>query len=420
MSTQVAAATAVADPAAGESATPADAEPPVEAPAPADGVARRVDQPWRRAGLMGLSTWAAAVIVYVLVTATSWMIDDRQGPPLHRLFEAWDHWDTGHYIRISQLGYTPDRPDTHAFFPFFPLLLRGVDTILPGPALVASLVASNVACIGALVVLHRFATHEFDAVVADRVLLFLMAWPTAFFLSAGYNGSLFLLLSAAALYSMRTGRWWIAGGLGALASGTRLSGVLLAVAFLLEYGRQHRWRPRDLRPDLAAVLLIPLGLVAFSVYCWLTLGDPLAFSHAQAQWGRRFEAPWIGIMEALDTVDANPVLLQVALHNLLDVVAALGTIALLLACAVGPWRLRRDQFPLVAYAAASYLVVLVGPVGGLFPVQGAARYALELIPIFFLLARAGASRHFERLYLLPAIGLQVVFLLTFINNVWVA
>jgi hypothetical protein len=74
----------------------------------------------------------------------------------------------------------------------------------------------------------------------------------------------------------------------------------------------------------------------------------------------------------------------------------------------------------VAYAAASYLVVLVGPVGGLFPVQGAARYALELIPIFFLLARAGASRHFERLYLLPAIGLQAVFLLTFINNVWVA
>jgi hypothetical protein len=404
--------------------------------------------PWRRAWIVGGATWAAAVLGYFIVTITSWMVSDRQGPPMGQLYQAWDHWDTGHYMRISQVGYTPDRPDTHAFFPLFPLLLRVVDTIVPGPTLVASLVLSNLACIGALVMLHRFAAREFDATVADRTVLFLMAWPTAFFLSAGYNGSLFMLLSAAALYCMRAGSWWAAGGLGALASGTRLSGVLLCLAFVIEYARQHRepgtaparevpgpphsrptwrsrmqgalsWRPRAWRLDAAAILLIPTGLVAFSIYMWITLGDPLAFSHAQDFWGRRLAPPWGGIIDAWQAVLDNPLLKQVALHNLLDVGFATVSIALLLACVVGPWRLPRDQLSLIGYSAASYLIVLTGPVAGMFPIQGAGRYSLELIPIFFLLARLGASRVFERLYLFPAVGLQAVFLLTFLNNVWV-
>ncbi len=377
-------------------------------------------RPWRRSWLVGGTTWAAAVITYSLVTALSWMINDEAGPSVGRLFEAWDRWDTGHYIRIAQVGYTPDRPDTHAFFPLFPMLVRGLDAVLPGPALAASLALSNVACIGALVLLHRFSAREFGAATADRALLFLMAWPAAFFLCAGYNASLFLLLSVAALYCMRSGAWWAAGGIGALASATRLSGVLLALAFVVEYARQHDWRGRAIRFDAAAILLMPTGLVAFSAYMWWRVGDPLAFSHAQDAWGRRFGAPWTGVTEAIRAVWAQPLLAQSAVHNLLDVVTVLVTVLLVVLCAVGPWRLPRDQAFVLVYAAATLLVVLTGPVGGLFPLQGAPRYALELIPVFLLLGRLGANRHFERLYLLPAIGLQVVFLLTFLNNVWVA
>jgi len=397
------------------------ADPTPTDPTPRPGLTRPdTSRPWRRAWQVGITTWVAAVITYVVVTALSWMIDDEAGPPMQRLVQAWDRWDTGHYIRIAQFGYTPDRPDTHAFFPLFPMLLRGLDTILPGPTLVASLVLSNVACIGALVVLHRFTAREFDPATADRALLFLMAWPAAFFLSAGYNGSLFLLLSVAALYCMRGGTWWAAGGLGALASATRLTGVLLVLAFVVEYARQHGWRLRAIRFDAAAVLLVPVGLAAFSAYCWVTLGDPLAFSHAQDEWGRRFAPPWVGLAEAIQAISVRPLLAQSTVHNLLDLVAVLATVGLLGLCVVGPWRLPRDQVFLLVYAAATLLVVLTGPVGGLFPMQGAPRYALELIPIFLLLARLGASRQFERLYLLPAVGLQVVLLLTFLNNVWVA
>ncbi len=426
MSTQAADAVEAPPGEAGEAAAPTgDERAPGQPSAPhqrtapqAPGRPAHTDlvNPWWRSVLISLATWAGAAATYLLVTLLSWMVGDRRGPFVRHMYEAWNRWDTGHYLRIAENGYTAQRPDTHAFFPLYPMLIRGFDLVIPASPLVAALVTANLACVGALIVLHRFASFEFDRTTADRVLLYLMAFPTAFFLGAGYNESLFLLLSVGSLYCMRRGAWWLAGGLGALASATRLAGVLLAVAFVAEYIRQRGARPRC---DAAAIVLVPVGLAAFSAYCWRYLHDPLAFSHAQGEWGRQLTMPWTGLAQAIDTIEYYPLLRQVAIHNLIDVVTVLAISVLLLECLVGPW-LPRDQLPLVLYSVASFLVVLTGPVGGDFPLQGASRYALEFVPIFFLLARLGASRAFEPIYLLPAAGLQAVFLLTFLNNVWVA
>jgi len=382
---------------------------------------------WRRAALCAISTWAAAATAYLVVTALSWFIRDETGPPLSRMLLAWDRWDTGHYLRIADVGYTADRPDSPAFFPLYPMLIRAFDVVLPGGGITAGLVVSNLACVGALAVLYRFVAYEFGDRHAGRTLLYLVAWPAAFYLSAVYNTSLFLLLTIGALYCMRRGLWWAAGGLGALASATRTSGALLAVAFAVEYARQRgwswrwsSWRWRDLRGDALAVLLVPGGLMAYVVYCWLALGDPLAFSHAQRQWGRTVAPPWSGLAEAAGAAFGRPLLQPLALHNLVDLVTYVVIITLLVLCVWGPWRLPRDQLYLVAYAGLSLAVALTGPVAGLFPLQGVPRYALELVPVFFLLGRLGANRNVERLYLLPAIATQAMFLLTFLNGVFLS
>jgi len=162
-------------------------------------------------------------------------------------------------------------------------------------------------------------------------------------------------------------------------------------------------------------------VAAFATYCWIAFGDPLDFAHAQEVWGKHLAAPWVGFQQAIHMVSLQPmVLYQAGLHNLLDIGFGLASILLLVLCVVGPWRLRRDQLFLVVYAGATLLTVLMSPAGGLFPMMGIPRYALELTPNFLLLARLGAHRAFERLYLLPAIGLQVVLLLAFLRNIWVA
>ncbi len=369
---------------------------------------------------MGLASWIAASLMYVVATALSFMVRDAAGPTAARLFTTWDRWDTGHYLRIAEFGYTADRPDTHAFFPLYPLLIRAVDTITPGGPLVAAIVVSHLALIAALIVLHRLTAMEFDTPTADRALLYLLAWPAAFFLASGYNTSLFLLLSTATFYLLRRGSWWLAGVAGAMASATRLSGLLLVVPFVLEYLRQRGWRPTAIRWDAAAIFVIPAGVGAFAAYCWRAFGDPLAFSHAQAEWGRQLQPPWVGLARAVNKVWRHPLLEPVAVHNLIDVVTVVVVLGLLTLSVVGPWRLRRDQVSYLGFAIVALLVVLTGPVGGLFAMQGMPRYALEFTAIFFVLARMGADARWERIYLLPAIGAQVLFLATFLNAVWIA
>lgn len=50
-----------------------------------------------------------------------------------------------------------------------------------------------------------------------------------------------------------------------------------------------------LRQKLKLVLALSgaaIAILLWSIYLWLRCGDPLAYSHAQAAWGRHFTWPW--------------------------------------------------------------------------------------------------------------------------------
>ena len=85
---------------------------------------------------------------------------------------------------------------------------------------------------------------ESASTVGLRGVWYLAIFPTGFFLAAGYNVSLAIVLSVAALYAVRRHNWWLAGVFGALASANRSSGVLLLVPFAYEYlsSRGFAWR----------------------------------------------------------------------------------------------------------------------------------------------------------------------------------
>ena len=182
-----------------------------------------------------------------------------------------------------------------------------------------------------------------------------------------YNQSLFLALSVASLYCMRRGRWWYAGVLAGLASATRQAGVLLALAFVVEYLRQREWRIERIRWNAAAIALVPSGLVAFMVYSAIALDDPLKFMHVQIYWGREASLPWTGSVKAseqLGDAAADGFVFQpLVVLNVIDMLAVLVTGGLLVLSVVGPWRLGQESWYLIAVAAASFLIVLISPIG---------------------------------------------------------
>lgn len=390
---------------------------------------------WAPSLRTGFWTWLAGLAMYAAVTFVAWVpyqgaYDSFQldgagsAPPesIWRGYEAWFQWDTVWYVIVADSGYTYDERAT-AFFPLYPMLVRGVGTVLPVGTLEAALIVSLLACLAALVLVHRYATDLLGPAAGRRATFYLLAFPTGFFLAAAYNESLFIALAVASLYAMRTGQWWWAGAFAGLASATRLAGVLLAVAFAYEYLRQRGFSPRRIRADVAAIALVPSGLGAYALYCSRAFGDPLRFLEAQRSWGRDgYQWPWTTVRQVVDLIEQYPPLMWPdTVRNIINLASVLGVLALLVLALVGPWRIGRDQVYVVLFAGILIMLPVVSPIQAYWwPLSSSWRFVLECLPVFLVLARMGRDHRFDRIYLAAALALQGTMIVTFIQGRFVA
>jgi hypothetical protein len=374
---------------------------------------------WRNSVRVAVPAWIACLIGSAVLTVGAHINHDKV-LSARQMIAAWGWWDWGFYGPIANDGYLAHWSADErfaAFFPLFPLLVHGLDVVMPGGPLVAALTISVMSLLGTLVLLHRLVERELDARTARRAVWFLLAFPTAFFLIAPYPSALFLLLAVGALYAMRTGNWWVAGALGALASATRSSGVLLGLPFVMEYVRQHG---RRLRWSALAVLLVPAGLVAYALYLQWLVGDALAFQHAQSlRWHRQFQPPWWSLWEVVKAGRRLP--LSTGQVNLLDLGAVVLVLVTVVLAFVGPWKLRRDLWVLPVYALVQILFVMCVPIM-INPderLASAGRHVLEVFPMFIMLARMGRNELINRVVVYAGLLLQGCLLASYLNHGWI-
>lgn len=227
-------------------------------------------------------------------------------------------WDAGWYAGIVVDGYHwdattgADKRQNVAFFPGFPLVTRMVQAVtdrlaialdLPGflggsPHARAEINGTFVALSAfavALLLLYRLAAIDLPPSSCRRAVVLCATYPFAYFFSAPYTESLFLMAVVGAFLSVRRGHtgWLLAYGV--LAGVTRQTGFLVAlplvVAIVVDAG------PLRQRPGLWLGALSPVaGAAAYSGYLWWAHGDPIAWVRAQAAWdpaGR-----WLHILQA--------------------------------------------------------------------------------------------------------------------------
>jgi Mannosyltransferase (PIG-V) len=407
-------------------------------PAPAaavDGPAASPDSraQWRFCLRTGLWTWLLGIGGYALLTIFSslpfFTVRSPAGTEPTSLGGAiarWQQWDVSWYIAIATHGYGTDPWRAPAFFPVYPILLRVFDVVIPGRTLIAALLLSSLCALVALVLMCRLALDILGPAAADanRAVVYLLAFPTGFYLVNGYNESLFMALALGSLLLMRRGHWWWAGLVAGVASGTRLSGLLLGAAFAVEYVRQHGGfrRPlRGLRWDVLGIALVPAGVVAFSIYCGVRFHDPLAFSTVQSAWLRDgFHFPWVAVHMSGSLILDGPPLGHDTLHNAINLGAAFGTAALLILAVFGRWRLGPQGFYLVVFAALSLMLPLCTPIKTTYPIASLSRYVLECVPMFLVLAKMGRSERFHQSYLLAVIIMQVLMVEAVLHGQFIA
>ena len=308
-------------------------------------------------------------------------------------------WDSVWYLTIAEHGYGDEHDHAQAaFYPLYPLLMRGLGWIVGSP-LVAGILISLACFLVALVLLHKLAALELGAHAARETVLLVAFFPTAFFFSAVYSESLFLLVSVGAFLAARNGRWAWAGVLGGLAALTRNSGVLLLVPLVLLFLQQERYGRRRQALWLA---LVPLGLVLYLGWSAIVLGDAFAPYHAQALWLRHFEpfgavtggvrAAWLGLRQLVHGSptpryfpDSGGDPFQVAADSLM----LLGFLAFALVACVGA--LRRLPLAYGAYAAVALAMTLSYPLDAQ-PLMSLPRYMVVLFPLQMWLARWSSAR----------------------------
>lgn len=338
----------------------------------------------------------------------------------------WTHWDGAWYSQIATEGYGERSPESTAFFPLYPVLLRFGSALPGGPALWGVLISLLCTAL-ALFFVYRIAERLFDARAARAATLALAFFPSAFFLNAVYTEALFLALTAGAVWAAGVRRdLLLAGVFGALAAATRNVGVLLMIPLLFEWMRQRREFGRR---GLLGVALVPMGLAGYALFLWMRFGEPLLFARQQrAYWEREPTSPlttagdaWRSAGEGMKYVlDPSTLFLSTSATPALDASNAfnLAFLAVFLVVMVAGFVVLPPGLSLYTFLIVLLPVLTPAP---RFPLMSMPRFVLGAFPVFLVLGYLlSRSRPTLVLWLLLGSGAGVALTALFTSWRWVA
>jgi hypothetical protein len=198
--------------------------------------------------------------------------------PLSILMNQFSHWDSMHYIDIAKNGYIFQgyQQDFIVYFPLYPALIR-LFTFDFAYINLSALVISNISSAVAAVFLFKLAKVDFGDTVARKAVTYFCIFPTAYFLAAIYTESLFLALTISSFYYARMEKWWAAGFLSMFAALTRLGGLLLLPALLIEYIHQKKWALCNFDRKVLCVFFALAGFLIYLLINFHVAGNPFAF-----------------------------------------------------------------------------------------------------------------------------------------------
>jgi hypothetical protein len=331
-----------------------------------------------------------------------------------KLLDMWGRWDSGWYLDIALNGYALRGPiettqSNVAFFPLYPLLIRTLLLLVPESwrtpemALFIGVVLSNVMFLVALFVLYRLTLLLFnDRAVAQRTQWYIVLFPTSFFFASAYTEAAFLLFTVAMFYAALRRVWWAAGILGALATLTRPSGILLIVPLAWMYGEMIEWKFRRVRWNSLWLALLPLAFLGFTVSLYPLTGDWIAPMRIQEAWSSTLAAPWMTIF--LPEIGFVPYITR------LEQILLIGALILSALALI----------KLPSKALGLYVLLLLGAMLFKGQLLSTLRYIGTAFPVFMTLALLGKHHIVDRLVLIGFAAAQALLMAAWTRFYWVA
>jgi Mannosyltransferase (PIG-V) len=215
--------------------------------------------------------------------------------PNQAWLDGFVRWDAMWYESIVDASATllPPNHSNANFFPLYSAVSWTVSLPLrpwldaPRSFYVAGVLVSLVSFLLGLVAVHRIAAKLAGPEVASRTVWLIALFPFSFFFSAVYSDALYLCLAAWSFKFALDGRWTWACTLAAFAATTRIVGLSLYPALLVEYHRQHNFRASTFREESRLWAILAMAPLCIGTYFWIRYGSPVEFIHArQVGWAR--------------------------------------------------------------------------------------------------------------------------------------
>lgn len=254
--------------------------------------------------VMSLTFLINAVVIFVIFFLSSLFINNSRTKGLNP-FTSWNIWDSPHYLSIAKDGYQTVGEEKFyiAFLPLLPTLIDLIHTITRLDFLYSGFLLSAVMTIATSVVFYKLVLLDKDKKTGIYSVLFLLIFPTSFFLFLPYTESLFLFLAISSFLFLRKGDFILGLIMAMLATGTRMTGLALIPALLVEIYLLRKIYPLTSARIILTLVIPSVGFITYLFVNYLVYNNFLQFALVQKQnWHTFFSFPFGGIPLALDSL----------------------------------------------------------------------------------------------------------------------
>lgn len=304
------------------------------------------------------------------------------------------NFDGFYYTKIARDGYQYLQ---QAFFPLYSKLIKFFHPVFKS-YIVSGLFISHSCFILAIWLLFKLLRLNEAGKTVKKTLLMILLFPTSFYFLSVYTESLFLLLIILSFWFAKKKKWLLAGIAAGFASYTRLVGVFLWPALIVEYFETNQdlikrvkiKAGETIKNLVSLIFLPPMGLIFYMNYLYRTIGDPLYFIKVQPGFGAQrsvsriimiYQVFW-RYLKMIWTVDkSDPIYFTVWLEF---------SIALLfLGLLIWGWLKRKELKLNYSYLVFATMAYVLPTLTGTF--SSLPRYVLVCFPCFLIIGRIFAD-----------------------------
>lgn len=322
------------------------------------------------------------------------------------LFTRFATWDAQHYLYLANHGYEPGLM-SNTFYPLFPFLIHCLSYLFMGNTLVAGLLLSNLFTVASMCYFYLLVQKNYGGEAAVRACLLLLAFPMSFFLGLVYADSLFLMLATVFFYYLNERKVLPAFVCACLLPLSRPTGILIAIpalVLILENSKSLK-----IQKYLILLLGFLFGFAAYLLIFKIFTGNPWAGFNAQGYFASGYSVQTL-LHPLLWFID-NFLNINFSLNGPTDGFLSRLCFVGFVVSVLGAWKTLDKS--LLAYAL---VVGLISALSG--DLMSYPRYIVMIFPLFFLLAVKIKDKFLY--YMVICIPLQILFLILYSLNEWVA